>query len=249
MSMPTPYEIGQKIYGNISGGIRESREHSSIDKILEEAANSKDPNAINNAMAGILRTVSPERQPAALGVLKNMESQLVARKAQQAEENLARQIEETHPGDKNRQVIANVLRANIPSSEKEKMIKAITGGHNLTSAQRESAHLDRVQRRYRNQIKDLREALKTTPYTKNDEARNEVRAEIKRLQDELNLLLNFSNMQGEEEEIEAKPKSKEKPVFNENNPAHMKRVEELEKEFGDDADKIEAVLQQEFSEG
>lgn len=245
--MPSPFELGQKIGGNISKGLREGREQSAIDNILEEASNSKDSNAINHAMADILRNISPEKQPAAIGLLKQMESDLIQRKRQQASENLANSIEQTHPGDKNRQVIANVLRSEIPLADKEKMIRAITGGHNLTSAQRESAHLDRVQRRYRNQIKDLRASLNDVRSTE----RPPIRAEIKRLQDELNLLLNFSGAERELEEEEERPikkEAKERPLFDETNKAHMKRVEELEKEFDGDADKIEAALQKEFRE-
>lgn len=248
MTMPSPFEIGRNIGGQVATGLRERRELSAIDQILEEASNDNDPNARNRAIGNILRNISPEKQPAALTFLKQKDDEIAARKMQNAQINLANEIEKSYPGSKNHQLIANIWRSDIPPAEKEKMIKSITGGHNLTGAQRESAHLDRVQRRYRNQINDLKKDYKEARLAD----RKPIEDEIKRLQSELKLLLNFSNAEESFEEKSAVDKeqkfAQEKPVFDENNSAHMKRVEELEKEYGEDVDKIEAALQKEFRE-
>jgi len=88
MSMPSPFELGSAIGGNISTGFREAADVSAIDKILGEASQSQDPNAVNNAMHAILRSVSPQNQQQAVSLLQGKVSQM---KQKQTEEALQKQ--------------------------------------------------------------------------------------------------------------------------------------------------------------
>jgi len=84
MSMPSPFELGRSVGGNISGGIRDSRERNSIDQILEQANASGQQEDIDQAMRSILSQVSPERQPMALQVLQQKQQQMAQQRQAQA---------------------------------------------------------------------------------------------------------------------------------------------------------------------
>lgn len=84
MSMPSPFEIGRAVGGNISGAIRGAAETSSLDQILQQAMQSDDPNVQNDVMRQILTRVSPEKRPAALEVLQNKTAQMQRAKQSQA---------------------------------------------------------------------------------------------------------------------------------------------------------------------
>lgn len=247
--MPSPYELGARIGSNISGGFREAREQGVLDKILEEAANSKEANATNNAIAGILRNISPEKQSAAIGLLKQMESQVIQKKVQRENERFADQLELDNPGNRIYQTIANVYRSDIPTEEKHKIAKALTGGSSLTAEQRESKHKERQVGLYDKLIREIDRDLAGTLPQKEEDALIKRKNDLKRARDSL---IEINGLLDTEEKSATEGKranfSKEKPVFDEHNKAHMKRVEELEKEFGNDAEKIEAALQEEFRE-
>jgi len=76
MSMPSPFELGRSIGGNVAGGIQEGQELGAIDTILQQAAQSNDPNAVNNAMSQIISKVSPQNQGAALQFLQSKQAAL-----------------------------------------------------------------------------------------------------------------------------------------------------------------------------
>ena len=76
MSMPTPFELGRAIGGNISGGLSEARETNALDRILQNVQRSNDPNLQNDVIRQILTRVSPEKREAALAVLQNKQNQM-----------------------------------------------------------------------------------------------------------------------------------------------------------------------------
>ncbi len=100
MSTPSPFQIGQAVGSNVSGGIRGAQQRSMIDDILEQANSSEDPNAINNAIGNILRQVSPERQEMALQVLGMKQQQIASQRRQQAlqSQGLNPEIDSLDPG-------------------------------------------------------------------------------------------------------------------------------------------------------
>jgi len=70
MSMPSPFEMGRAIGGNISGDLNEGFENNRIDQILKQAQASGDPAQIKNVMNQVLTHVSPEKRPAVMSALQ-----------------------------------------------------------------------------------------------------------------------------------------------------------------------------------
>lgn len=79
--MPSPFEMGKAIGGNVSGGIRQGVETSGIDKILQAAQQTNDPAEISNVMGQILNRVSPENRPMIEKALTDRSKQLQQNKA------------------------------------------------------------------------------------------------------------------------------------------------------------------------
>jgi len=77
MSMPSPFEMGRAIGGNVSGGISEGLENNRIDQILQQAQASGDPAQVQNIMNQIITRVSPEKRPVVAEALQNRHQQLV----------------------------------------------------------------------------------------------------------------------------------------------------------------------------
>lgn len=74
MGMPTPFEMGRLIGGNVSGGIAEGLERrqdrSVMDEIMQKAANAS-PEEAQNMMNQIIRNVSPQNRDAAIQMMQN----------------------------------------------------------------------------------------------------------------------------------------------------------------------------------
>jgi hypothetical protein len=84
MSMPSSFELGGKISGNVSRGIQGARDKSAIDEILGKASASEDPQAMQTAFQSILQNVSPDRQPQALQILQSKVQEQTQQRQQQA---------------------------------------------------------------------------------------------------------------------------------------------------------------------
>jgi hypothetical protein len=87
MTMPTPFESGRNFANQLGRGITEARDVSTIDRILEEASQSEDPEAINRAMLGILKGVSPAKQEQAFALLQNKANQIAATSQAKSQRN------------------------------------------------------------------------------------------------------------------------------------------------------------------
>jgi len=83
--MPSPFELGGRIGGGLSSGIRQSAETSAIDQILQQANASGNPEDIQNVMGQILQRVAPERQQLAAQILQQKQAQLEARRSQESQ--------------------------------------------------------------------------------------------------------------------------------------------------------------------
>lgn len=83
MNMPSPFEMGRAVGGNVSGGIREGVENIHIDDILREAQASGDPEQIQNIMNEVITRVSPEKRP--------IVAQALQQKLQQLQQNRQKQ--------------------------------------------------------------------------------------------------------------------------------------------------------------
>lgn len=88
MTTPSPFQIGAAVGSNISGAFKQQRDISAIDQILQQANSTGDESDVEDAMRQIISKVSPERQSAALNILKGKQQQIQAEKqAQQKSQN------------------------------------------------------------------------------------------------------------------------------------------------------------------
>lgn len=75
MTMPSPFEMGRLIGGNIVGAFARNKDKSNLDNILSQAYESQGEEGYNNAMKQILLNVSPQNQKAGLALLENRREQ------------------------------------------------------------------------------------------------------------------------------------------------------------------------------
>jgi hypothetical protein len=92
MSSPSIYEMARNISNTAGQGRREGRDLGNIEAILAEAKQANNPEYINNAMAKILSSVSPERQQNALAQLTNMRSGLETKQQRERTEQAGKQF-------------------------------------------------------------------------------------------------------------------------------------------------------------
>lgn len=83
MSAPSPFELSRAIGTNLGALTKERREKASIDDILQRAATSQDPNALNQFMGEVVSSVSPEKQKGVLDILQNRADQFKKQQVQQ----------------------------------------------------------------------------------------------------------------------------------------------------------------------
>jgi len=89
--MPSPFEMGRAVGGNISGGISSGAEDLSIDKILREVQQSGDTQQIKNVMNNVLTRVSPEKQNAVMYAMQQRLNALGDTSTEEGYKNMVRQ--------------------------------------------------------------------------------------------------------------------------------------------------------------
>lgn len=89
--MTLPFQISREIANNFGSAAREVRDENTIERVLSQAMNSKNPEILQNSIGQILSQVSPERQGAAVqylqGAMQNMQQQ------QQQQQQFKREID------------------------------------------------------------------------------------------------------------------------------------------------------------
>ena len=78
MSMPSPFELGAAIGGNVGGAIQGASDTGNINKILQQAAQANDPQNMDNMIGQILQSVSPQNREAAFKMLQQQKDQVLA---------------------------------------------------------------------------------------------------------------------------------------------------------------------------
>jgi len=76
MTMPSPFEMGRAIGGNVAGAVHRSSQGSTMDNILKQAQETGDPTQFNNIMSQILQRVDPENQANVINAVKQRQQQL-----------------------------------------------------------------------------------------------------------------------------------------------------------------------------
>jgi len=82
--MPSPFEMGRAVGGNVGQAAQGYQEGSALDQILKNASASKNPQEMNNVMSQIIQNLPAERQPMAMQVLQNKAAQIQQEQQQQA---------------------------------------------------------------------------------------------------------------------------------------------------------------------
>jgi len=230
MSMPSPFEMGRAIGGNISGGIRGGIENNQIDQILQQAQASGDPAQVQNVMNQIITRVSPEKRPVVMQALQNRQQQLVDQKTQTEMVKVADQLEANYPDSPAHKMIANVYRSNIPIAEKEKITKAISGSIPYKFQQQARLHQDSIIKNYNTLIKETEAELKNIWASGNIKRKKELQDRKTRLQKERDAILDFDALKDKEEKKEETNESG-KTVFNPEIPSHKKEAQDLFKKY------------------
>jgi hypothetical protein len=95
MTTPSSFEIGKAAGGGFLGAVQESQDVSALDEILQGAAQSEDPNALDNAMNQILSNIrDPARRKEAIGVLQQKQKGIQTQMQQAFKEKQEREKEE-----------------------------------------------------------------------------------------------------------------------------------------------------------
>jgi len=76
MGMPSSFDIGAGIGKSFSSSFGAAQDASAIDDILKQAADSKDPNTMDELIGQLVQRVAPERQGTAMQLLKNKGEQI-----------------------------------------------------------------------------------------------------------------------------------------------------------------------------
>lgn len=199
MGMPSPFQIGAGVGNAISGAFEQKREYDAIDQILENASNENDPDAMQEALTGILKHVSPERQPQAIQILQQKHNNIQQGKELKEQARLANVIEEGNPNSSMHKLIAHIYRSSLPTEQKEKMIKNISGTFPFRAEQQERLNKDSVLKRYNARIKELDAEISKTRIGN----RQPLEEQRKKLVRERDLLLDFDALRDNEEEFKA----------------------------------------------
>jgi len=75
MTMPSPYEVGAKIGGNLAGIGHRAMQRSSMDDIIQQAQQTGDPTQLNNIMGQILKNIDPENRKDVIAAVQQRQQQ------------------------------------------------------------------------------------------------------------------------------------------------------------------------------
>ena len=233
MSMPSPFEMGKAIGGNVSGGIREGVENSGIDQILQQAQATGDPAQIQNVMNQIITRVSPEKRPIVMQALQNRQQQIVDQQTQSEYSKMADYMEKANPDSALHGIMANVYRSNIPVKQKTELAKNLMSLDPYKVEQQQRLREDSVLKNFNSLIKEINEELKDPLIDADRKSLLEKRRE--RLQAERNELTKFKSLtkEAEEEALE---------VFDKTNPKHKAARKKALKEAKGDKKKANEIL-------
>lgn len=227
--MPSPFEMGRAIGGNVSGGIREGLENNNIDKILQEAEATGNPAQVQNMMNQMLTRISPEKRPLVAQALKQRHEQIVKSNTQNEMIKIADQIETNNPGSANHKMIADVYRSNIPTAEKERIIKGISNTLPFKFEQQARLKQDSIVKNYNALIKETSAELqRMKDGSGSSKEIAQLTARVKKLKQERDNTLDFDALKEKEEKIGKSGKV----IYDPENEVHKAEAEALFKEYG-----------------
>jgi len=230
MSMPSPFEMGKAIGGNVSGGIREGVENSAIDQILQQAQSSGDPAQVQNIMNQIITQVSPEKRPIVEQALKNRYQQLEDANTQSEMYKIGEKIKIQNPGSSLHEALSDIYMSKMPLDQKEKVIKALSTSMPYKFEQQQRLMKDSILKRYNSRIKEAETSIKNARYFKDKDKHKKTRDDLVKERDEL---LDFASLRDLEEDSEEEIGASGKTVFNPENANHKEEAQALYNKYKD----------------
>jgi len=237
MSMPSPYELGAKIGGNIGGGLLSGFENRDIGNVLKEAQQSQDPNQIDNIMNQMLPQISPEKRPMVAQALQQKKAQIQNQNTQQEYSKIADDMEKSNPDSALHHIMANVYRSNIPVDQKVQLAKNLMSLDPYKIEQQQRLREDSTLKNFNSLIKEINDEIKNPLIDSDREALLTKRRD--RLQEERNELLKFKSLtkEAEKEALE---------TFDLKNPKHKIAMKKALKEAGGDKAKANEILSRKY---
>jgi len=240
----SPFEAGRAVSGNIGRGIRQARDTSMLDQVLETIAGEEDLEKAQGMIGQVLSRISPERQPQAAALLGSKLGALQERKTQSEHRKIAEDFAKRD--DEYSQAIAKVLSTSLSAKEKESLIKSIQILNPTRQTQQQRLQRQDISRNLNQKIKELQAEKKNLPYTRDQKERQAaLDNQIRTLQSQRDLLYNQLNPE-EKSTQEAESPYALKEVFNPENPKHRKRFEELKSLYNGDLEQVNVALSEEF---
>jgi len=233
--MPSPFEMGRAIGGNISGGIRGGQENNRIDQILEQAQNTNDPHIMDNIMRQIVTQVSPEKRPAIIEYMKQKQGQIIESNTQKEMKNVADTIEANNPNSASHKILANIFRSDMPTAQKEKIGKLINDTSAFKVEQSQRLANDSIIKNYNSLIKELNEDKKNMTGTNKIERKKKIDKRIAYLKDQRDRLFKFNSNLPDEDKIS----------FDPNNPEHVNEAKALQAQ-GKTKSEIKTILEEKY---
>lgn len=93
MSMPSPFELGRAIGGNIGGALQGASDTGNINKILQQSAQANDAQNMDNVIGQILQRVSPQNQEAAFKMLQQQKNDILAKQQRDSRQKYYKESE------------------------------------------------------------------------------------------------------------------------------------------------------------
>lgn len=180
---PSPFNVAYQAGTNFAKSFKDVREESALDNILNQAMSTNDPDVLQNTIAQIISKVSPEKQAAAVGLVKDKlisikEKELQAKQSQAAKEGgynpyapagvQTQQVKDKNKSERlknfygNNQSNESNLQQNIPvaqMSNREQLIN-LSGHPDREVSEPAKARLKELQKAETENRADLRETRK-----------------------------------------------------------------------------------------
>ena len=231
--MPSPFEMGRAVGGNISKGLEQGREQNAISQVLAEIASEKDPIAGQNKMNQLLLNISPERREMAQQVIGQQVNQLKTQQIQQSHDAMARDFIKDFPDSPEVQIAARILSMNVPPEQKPALLKSMLGTAPYRAAQQKRLDIESARKIYGGKIKQAQEEIKSlNPRSEKDRSRiTYLREQIELWQDAQDTVTGT---------LQALPE------WNPSNESHVAERNRILKEQGGDQEKAGKIMLKRF---
>lgn len=170
--------------------------------------------------------------------------QLDEREAAQntAAKKFADELVKNNPNSPMHRTVADIYRSDLPMEDKATMVKSLTGIDPFKVDQQQRLEKDMLRKVYSNKIKELQDQLKSARPSE----RGAILQQLATIQAERDSIFFGEEVEkAEEDELFREEGGVKKVKFNNKNPEHKAKAEQLYKKYGD-LDKVREILSKEF---